>query len=265
MDALKADALNIGYQEELIVKELYMSIPKGKITVMIGANGCGKSTILKALGRILQPRKGTVYLNGADIHHLSTLEVAKQMAILPQSVQAPEGLTVGDLVSYGRYPHKKGFGALSGEDYEIVDWALGITNLSDLTCVPVDTLSGGQRQRAWIAMAIAQKTDVILLDEPTTYLDLSYQLEVLELLKHLNEVNGYTIGMVLHDINLAARHADYMIAIKNGKILKEGTPEEIMTREVLMKTYQIDAQIVMDQRTGRPICLSYDLVKTEEV
>ncbi|MHB9925907.1 ABC transporter ATP-binding protein [Clostridium botulinum] len=261
MNSITTTNLAIAYEDKLIVDGLNMNIPKGKITTIIGPNGCGKSTVLKTVGRILKPKEGLVYLNGDDIRNLSTKEVAQKMAILPQSPQAQGGLTVGELVSYGRFPHKKGFGKLSPEDKKVIEWALDITKLTELEVTMVDNLSGGQRQRVWIAMALAQQTDLILLDEPTTYLDMAYQLEVLELLYNLNRKQSCTIVMVLHDLNLAARFADYMIAIRDGSIIKCGTPKEIMTKEVLKDTFNIDAEIVWGSKTGRPTCISYELIK----
>ncbi|APC84788.1 ABC transporter ATP-binding protein [Clostridium botulinum] len=261
MNSITTTNLAIAYEDKLIVDGLNMDIPKGKITTIIGPNGCGKSTVLKTVGRILKPKEGLVYLNGDDIRNLSTKEVAQKMAILPQSPQAQGGLTVGELVSYGRFPHKKGFGKLSSEDKKVIQWALDITKLTELEVTMVDNLSGGQRQRVWIAMALAQQTDLILLDEPTTYLDMAYQLEVLELLYNLNRKQSCTIVMVLHDLNLAARFADYMIAIRDGSIIKCGTPKEIMTKEVLKDTFNIDAEIVWGSKTGRPTCISYELIK----
>ncbi|MBD5586206.1 ABC transporter ATP-binding protein [Clostridium botulinum] len=261
MNSITTTNLAIAYEDKLIVDGLNMNIPKGKITTIIGPNGCGKSTVLKTVGRILKPKEGLVYLNGDDIRNLSTKEVAQKMAILPQSPQAQGGLTVGELVSYGRFPHKKGFGKLSPEDKKVIEWALDITKLTELEVTMVDNLSGGQRQRVWIAMALAQQTDLILLDEPTTYLDMAYQLEVLELLYNLNREERCTIVMVLHDLNLAARFADYMIAIRDGSIIKCGTPKEIMTKEVLKDTFNIDAEIVWGSKTGRPTCISYELIK----
>lgn len=260
MNSIATESLAIAYEDHLIVDDLDMQIPQGKITTIIGPNGCGKSTVLKAVGRILKPKNGMVYLNGDDITHLSTKEVAQKMAILPQSPQAPAGLTVGELVAYGRFPHQRGFGKLKPEDKNIIQWALEVTKLTELETTAVDNLSGGQRQRVWIAMALAQQTELILLDEPTTYLDLAYQLEVLELLYRLNREQGCTIVMVLHDLNLAARFADYMIAIRCGDIIKHGTPEEVMTPEVLKETFHINAEIVKEPRTGRPTCISYDLL-----
>ena len=261
MNSIATKNLAIAYDGKLIVDDLNMSIPKEKITTIIGPNGCGKSTVLKTIGRILKPTKGLVYLNGEDIRNLSTKDVAKKMAILPQCPQAQGGLTVGELVSYGRFPHQKGFGNLSSEDKKIIKWALEITKLTELETTVVDNLSGGQRQRVWIAMALAQQTDLILLDEPTTYLDMAYQLELLELLYNLNREENRTIVMVLHDLNLAARFADYMIAIRSGSIIRQGTPKEIMTKKVLKDTFHIDAEIVCESRIGRPICISYELIK----
>ena len=260
MNSIATENLAVAYDENLVVDDLDMQIPQGKITSIIGPNGCGKSTVLKAVGRILKPRNGVVYLNGDDIHRLTTKEVAQKMAILPQSPQAPAGLTVGELVAYGRFPYQRGFGKLKPEDKSIIQWALEVTKLTELETIAVDNLSGGQRQRVWIAMALAQQTDLILLDEPTTYLDLAYQLEVLELLYRLNREQGCTIVMVLHDLNLAARFSDYMIAIRCGDIIQHGTPEEVMTTEVLRETFHIDAEIAKESRTGRPTCVSYDLI-----
>ncbi len=260
MNSIATEHLAVAYDETLIVDDLDMQIPEEKITVIIGPNGCGKSTVLKAVGRILKPKGGVVYLNGADIRQLTTKEVAQKMAILPQSPQAPAGLTVGELVAYGRFPHQRGFGKLKPEDKQIIHWALEVTKLTELETTAVDNLSGGQRQRVWIAMALAQQTDLILLDEPTTYLDLAYQLEVLELLYRLNREQKCTIVMVLHDLNLAARFADYMIAIRGGEIVKHGTPEEVMVPEVLKEAFHIDAEIIKEPRTGRPTCVSYNLI-----
>lgn len=263
INSITTKQLDISYDEALIVKALDMQIPHGKITSIIGPNGCGKSTVLKAIGRILKPKNGMVYLSGDDIRKLSTKDIAKKMAILPQTPTAPSGLTVSELVAYGRFPHQRGFGKLTPEDKKIVQWALSVTKLKEFENREVDTLSGGQRQRVWIAMALAQQTDLILLDEPTTYLDLAHQLEVLELLHDLNRRQGCTIAMVLHDLNLAARFSDYMIAIRGGKIIKHGKPEEVMTAKVLKEAFSIDAQIVQEPRTKRPVCLTYDLLGEE--
>lgn len=264
MDSILTEKLDIAYEEALIVKALNMNIPHGKITSVIGPNGCGKSTVLKAVGRILKPRNGMVYLSSDDIRKLSTKEIARKMAILPQTPTAPSGLTVSELVAYGRFPHQKGFGKLTPEDKKIVQWALSVTKLTEFENREVDTLSGGQRQRVWIAMALAQQTDLILLDEPTTYLDLAHQLEVIALLFDLNRNQKVTIVMVLHDLNLAARFSDYIIAIRCGNIIRHGSPEQVMTQEVLRDVFSIDAEVVHEPRTGRPVCLTYDLIDKQE-
>lgn len=261
MNSIVTDKLDIAYDEALIVKQLNMEIPHGKITSIIGPNGCGKSTVLKAVGRVLKPKQGMVYLNGEDIKKLTTREIAKKMAILPQTPTAPSGLTVSELVAYGRFPHQKGFGKLTDQDKEIVAWAIHVTKLENYKYREVDTLSGGQRQRVWIAMALAQKSDQILLDEPTTYLDMSHQLEILELLYDLNRNQGCTIVMVLHDLNLAARFSDHIIAISKGNIIKSGSPLEVMTSSVLKEVFHIDAKIVEESETGRPVCITYKLLK----
>ncbi|MCA0986662.1 ABC transporter ATP-binding protein [Guptibacillus algicola] len=264
MSRLYAEDLKVAYGEREIVKNLKIDIPDREITTIIGPNGCGKSTVLKALSRILNPKSGTVYLDGKSISKESTKKIAQKMAILPQAPDSPDGLTVGELVSYGRYPYQKGFGKLTKKDYNVIDWALSVTGILDYKERPVDALSGGQRQRVWIAMALAQETDIILLDEPTTYLDLSHQLEVLELLHQLNRDEKRTIVMVIHDLNHAARFAHHMVAMKEGSIVKEGKAEEVMTHKVLFDVFNIDAEIGVDPRTRKPVCLTYDLVKSEQ-
>jgi iron complex transport system ATP-binding protein len=263
VSSVRAEQISVAYDDNVIIDGLSIAIPLKKTTTIIGPNGCGKSTLLKAIGRILDLKKGSIYIDCNDIHRLSTKELARQMAILPQSPIAPEGVTVEELISYGRFPHQKGLGKLSNDDKEIIQWAMKATNLEKERYQTVDSLSGGQRQRVWIAMALAQETEIILLDEPTTYLDMAYQLEVLELLEELNQSYGSTIVMVLHDLNLASRFADYMVALRNGKIVSAGSPEEVMTHAVLKEVYQIDANIVKDAISNRPLCMSYQLLKTE--
>ncbi len=263
MVRLHTTDLNIGYGERLIVKDLTVEIPDKKITTIIGPNGCGKSTLLKAITRIISHQSGTVVLDGENISKQNTKELAKKMAILPQTPESASGLTVGELVSYGRFPYQKGFGRLTKRDYEMIDWALEVTGTIDFKYRPVDALSGGQRQRVWIAMALAQETDIIFLDEPTTYLDMAHQLEVLELLQSLNIQEHRTIIMVLHDLNQAARFADNIIAMKDGEIVKAGNYEEVITRDVLRKVFQIDAEIGRDPRTKKPMCITYNLLKGE--
>lgn len=261
MESILTKHLNIGYDEFLIVEDLNIKIPKGKITSIIGPNGCGKSTILKAVGRILKSQKGSVYLNGEEITTMSTKDVAKKMSILPQTPFSPNGLTCSELVAYGRFPHQKGFGKITEEDRKIIKWALSSTNLLDYENREVDTLSGGQRQRVWIAMALAQQSELILLDEPTTYLDFPHQLEILQLLDKLNKEGNSTIVMVLHDLNLASRYSDYIIALKKGRVVKEGTAYEVIVPKVLEEVYNIDAEIIKEPRGNRPVCVTYDLIK----
>jgi len=263
MTALKVEKVAIGYSNTLIIDELSVSIPEKKITTIIGPNGCGKSTLLKATSRILKTKSGAVYLDGRAIHQLSTKEVAKKMAILPQTAEAPGGLTVFELVSYGRFPHQSGFGSLKKKDYEYIYWAIDVTGLNEFKDRPIEALSGGQRQRVWIAMALAQDTEILILDEPTTYLDLAHQLDILLLLQRLNQEEGRTIVMVLHDLNHASRFSDYMIAMKNGELIKEGSPEEVMTCANLQHVFNIDASIATCPFSKNPICLSYQLCEKD--
>jgi iron complex transport system ATP-binding protein len=263
MVRLSTDELSIGYGERLIVKNLSIEIPDKRITTIIGPNGCGKSTLLKAITRIISHQSGNILLDGSDISKVNTKILAKQMAILPQTPESASGLTVGELVSYGRFPYQKGFGRLTKKDYEVIDWALEVTGTIDFKFRPVDALSGGQRQRVWIAMALAQETEIIFLDEPTTYLDMAHQLEVLELLQKLNHEQERTIVMVLHDLNQAARFADHIIALKDGEIVKAGNCEEVISHKVLKKVFNIDAVIGHDPRTGKPMCITYNLLKGE--
>ncbi|MCL6570839.1 MAG: ABC transporter ATP-binding protein [Bacillus sp. (in: Bacteria)] len=261
MVRLYTDNLYISYGERSIVKNLSVKIPDKKITAIIGSNGCGKSTLLKALTRIIPQQSGTVVLDGKNIDKENTKLLAKKMAILPQTPESASGLTVGELVSYGRFPYQKGFGRLTKTDCQVIDWALEVTGTTDFKFLPVDALSGGQRQKVWIAMALAQETEIIFLDEPTTYLDMAHQLEVLELLQKLNFEQGRTIIMVLHDLNHAARFADYIIALKEGQIVMAGDCEEVMTQGVLQQVFHIDAQIGRDPRTNKPMCITYNLLK----
>ncbi|WP_100398717.1 ABC transporter ATP-binding protein [Bacillus sp. FJAT-44742] len=264
MERLFASGLYVGYGEEIIVKGVSTTIPDGKITVIIGSNGCGKSTLLKAMTRIIPHQSGSIILDGKDITKEKTKTLAKKMSALPQSPESASGLTAGELVSYGRFPHQNGFGRLTKKDREAICWALEVTGTRDFVYRPVDSLSGGQRQRVWIAMALAQETEMIFLDEPTTYLDMAHQLEVLELLESLNKKQGRTIVMVLHDINQAARFADYIIALKDGEIIKSGSADEIISPSVLQEVFQIDAEIGRDPRTNKPLCITYNLIKGEQ-
>ncbi|MBD2844083.1 ABC transporter ATP-binding protein [Paenibacillus sp. IB182496] len=259
MIRLTTTGLDIAYEKRKIVEDLNIAIPQGKITALVGSNGSGKSTILKTLARIMSPSSGSVLLDGKSIHKQSTKEVAKQLAILPQNPTSPDGLTVTELVSYGRFPYQKGFGSMSKEDRRVVNWALEATAMTEFAERPVDQLSGGQRQRAWIAMTLTQETDIMFLDEPTTFLDMAHQLEVLQLLHKLNGEAGRTIVMVVHDLNHASRYADHMIAIKKGRVAGEGSPTEVMTPDILREVFGIEADVVPDPRTGVPLCLPFAL------
>ncbi|ANY67090.1 iron-dicitrate transporter ATP-binding subunit [Paenibacillus sp. BIHB 4019] len=259
MIRLTTSNLDIAYDERLIVQDLNIAIPQGKITALVGSNGSGKSTILKTMARLMNPSAGSVLLDGKSIHKQATKEVAKQLAILPQNPTAPDGLTVSELVSYGRFPYQKGFGSVSKDDRKIIQWAIEATGMVDFADRPVDQLSGGQRQRAWIAMSLAQETDILFLDEPTTFLDMAHQLEVLHLLEKLNEVNNRTVVMVVHDLNHASRYAHHMIAIKKGSVVGEGSPQQVMTPEILREVFNIEADIMPDPRTGVPLCMPYAL------
>lgn len=263
MIRLTSENLSIGYGDSFIVQNLNIEIPNKKITTIIGSNGCGKSTLLKAITRIIPHQSGSVLLDGKNIVKENTKNLARKIAILPQSPESAGGLTVGELVSYGRFPYQTGFGRLSKRDYEVIDWALDVTGTKEFKYRPIGSLSGGQRQRVWIAMTLAQETEIIFLDEPTTYLDMAHQLEVLELLQKLNEEYNRTIIMVLHDLNQAARFADYIIALKDGEVVKAGATEEIIQRDVLRQVFQIDAVIGHDPYTKKPICMTYHLMKGE--
>ncbi len=247
--------LSLSYDNDLmIVHQLNLQISKGTMTALVGPNGCGKSTLLRGLSRLLKPKQGAVYLDGQNIHAMKARDLAQQLGILPQSPTAPEGLTVHELVAQGRYPHQSWFQQWSHNDEQIVQEALVTTNLTMFADHPVDTLSGGQRQRAWVAMALAQQTDVLLLDEPTTYLDLAYQMDVLDLLDDLN-AKGHTIIMVLHDLNQAARYADTIVALRGGQIVAQGTPEQVMTVENILQVFGLQAEVMTDPITGTPMCV----------
>jgi iron complex transport system ATP-binding protein len=255
--AIKTEALTLSYGEHTIIDELDLSIPKGEITVFIGSNGCGKSTLLRAVARLLKPKSGSVLLDGAAIAKLPTKEVARKMAILPQSPTAPEGLTVMQLVKQGRYPYQTWYKQWTEEDEQKVEAALAATRLADLKDRPVDSLSGGQRQRAWIAMTLAQDTEVLLLDEPTTYLDLTHQIDILDLLFELNEKENRTIVMVLHDLNLACRYAHHIVALKDKKVFAQGKPESIINRALVKEVFQMDCAVTIDPLFGTPLCIPY--------
>ncbi|MEP0912901.1 ABC transporter ATP-binding protein [Leptolyngbya sp. GB1-A1] len=247
--------LTLSYDRTAIIRELNVDIPIHRITALVGANGCGKSTLLKGLARLLKPQSGIVYLNGTAIAQLASKEVAKQLGMLPQSPIAPEGLTVRELVAQGRYPHQSWFQQWSKEDEQFMEQALAMTGITELGDRPLDSLSGGQRQRAWIAMALAQNTPILLLDEPTTFLDLAHQIEVLDLLYDLNQTRGQTVVMVLHDLNQACRYADYLVAMKQGHIYAQGSPVEVMTEAMVREVFGLESRIVPDPIAGTPMCI----------
>lgn len=261
---INVENITIGYSTKPIIDGLTASIPKGQITTIIGPNGCGKSTLLKSIARILTPQGGSISLDGKQIHNASTKDIAKQLAILPQSAEAPTGLTVRQLVSYGRFPHQNAWGKLTKEDYDIIDEAIEQTGLTTYTNQSIEVLSGGQRQRAWIALALAQQTDVLILDEPTTYLDLTYQLDVLELLQDFNQKEGKTIVMVLHDLNHASRFSNYLIAMTDGAVVTTGKPEEVMTSVHLRKIFKIEPFFTTCPFSQNPICVSYERMQKNE-
>ncbi|MGT2906846.1 ABC transporter ATP-binding protein [Streptococcus dentiloxodontae] len=260
MSQIRAEDIQVSYDKNIIIDQLSLEIPEGKITTIIGSNGCGKSTLLKALTRIQNLNSGSIFLDGDSIASLPTKEIAKKMALLPQVLEATEGISVYELISYGRFPHQKYLGMLTKQDRDKIHWAMEVTRTTSFANLEVDDLSGGQRQRVWIAMALAQDTDTIFLDEPTTYLDLNHQLEILELLNRLNKESGKTIIMVLHDLNLSARFSDRLIAMKDGQVHYQGKAEEVMTSEILRDIFQIDAHIVSDPIHNKPTVLTYQLL-----
>jgi len=254
---LQSLELTLGYEQKTIIQSLDLAIEPSQITVLVGGNGCGKSTLLKSFARLLKPSAGKILLNGTDIHTLSGKEVARKLAILPQGPIAPEGLTVEQLVRQGRYPHQNWLQSWAEEDERLVNKALADTNMTEFASRSIDALSGGQRQRAWIAMALAQDTNILLLDEPTTYLDLTHQIEILDLLFELNLVHKTTILMVLHDLNLAARYAHKMIAIKDGAVFCQGAPEDILDHEMVKAVFDMECYISQDPLFGSPMCIPY--------
>lgn len=249
---LETQELSAGYDEIKIIENLRLKIPSNKISVIIGANGCGKSTLLKTLSRLIKPCGGDVVLDGKKISEYPSTELAQTLGLLPQSPIVPEGITVADLVARGRFPYRKFMKNMSKEDYAAVEDALNIMGIADLANRSVDELSGGQRQRVWIALALAQDTDILLLDEPTTFLDISYQVEILDLLTDLNRKRGTTIVMILHDINLSARYADYLFAFYKGQLVAQGVPSEIVTPELIRTVYDLDCMVISDPVSQTP-------------
>ncbi|MBF4463086.1 MULTISPECIES: ABC transporter ATP-binding protein [unclassified Rathayibacter] len=255
--SLSAESVTLAYDNRVVVDRLSLTVPTGAISVIVGANACGKSTLLRAMARLIVPREGAVLLDGRAIHRLPTRKVAQQVGLLPQTPIAPEGIAVSDLVARGRYPHRGlfGRGGAGGDDDAIVEDALRATGTLELADRPVDELSGGQRQRVWIALALAQRTDVLLLDEPTTYLDVAHQIEVLDLLTDLNRSRGTTIVIVLHDLNLAARYADHLFAVRAGAVHASGTPAEVVTAETVRSVFGMESRVIEDPVSRTPLVL----------
>ena len=250
---LAASHLELAYDDRTIVADLSLGIPTAQITVIVGPNACGKSTLLRALGRLLTPKHGSVLLDGDEIRSLPTREVAQKLGVLPQQPISPDGIAVTDLVARGRHPHQRWFRQWSSEDEAAVQQALVATKTDQLADRAVDELSGGQRQRVWIAMALAQGTDLLLLDEPTTFLDLTHQIDVLDLLCDLNREQDRTIVCVLHDLNLACRYAHHLVAMRDGAIVAEGPPAEIVTQDLVQEVFGLDARIITDPVAGTPL------------
>jgi iron complex transport system ATP-binding protein len=252
---LVAHDVTLAYGDRVVVHDLDLALAPGRITAIVGANGCGKSTLLRALARLLAPREGEILLDGEPIHRMPSREVATVLGLLPQSPIAPEGIVVSSLVGRGRHPHQRMLAGWTARDYEAVAAALDMTETADLADRAVDELSGGQRQRVWIAMVLAQETDILLLDEPTTFLDVANQVEVLDLLTDLNRSRRTTIVMVLHDLNLAARYADELVAVKDGRVHAIGTPGDVVTEDTIREVFGLDSMVIADPLTGKPLVL----------
>ena len=253
--ALETKSVTLAYEQNVIAKNLSVEIPNGKFTVIVGPNGCGKSTLLRSLSRLLLPQSGEILLNGENIHSQSTREVAKKLGLLPQSAIAPNGIKVIDLVSRGRFPHQKWFQTWSEADQKAVELAMQATGVMDFSQHNVDQLSGGQRQRVWVAMALAQETSLLLLDEPTTYLDIAHQIELMDLFQDLNRIQGHTLVAVLHDLNHACRYADHLIMIKAGEVIATGSPNEIVTEALIKQVFGLSCLILPDPISNTPLII----------
>lgn len=251
--SLEARDLSLAYEELLVVENLSLSIPEGQITMIVGANACGKSTLLRGMARLLKPKGGAVFLDGKSIQDLPTKDVAKRMGILPQGPISPDGIVVSDLVARGRYPHQGWIRRWTSDDERAVLEALELTDTADLASRSVDELSGGQRQRVWLAMALAQQTPLLLLDEPTTYLDLTHQLDLLDLVAHLNQSEGRTAVIVLHDLNHACRYAHHIVAMKAGAMVAQGPPETTITADLVDEVFGLSCKVIPDPETGTPL------------
>lgn len=249
----QAEQLVAGYDNKTVIQEISLVIPSNKISVIIGANGCGKSTLLKTLARLIKPTSGKITLDGRALSKIPSKQLARVVGLLPQSPIVPEGISVTDLVGRGRFPHQTLFNGWSKKDYEAVAEAMSIMNITEFANHNIDELSGGQRQRVWIAMALAQQTDILFLDEPTTFLDITYQVEILDLLTDLNRKHGTTIVMVLHDINLSARYADHIFALDKGKLIAEGEPSKVITNSMVKEIFGLDSTVIKDPLSGSPL------------
>jgi ferric hydroxamate transport system ATP-binding protein len=257
IEPLRAEGLDVALGGRTIIRDACLELAAGAVTALVGPNGSGKSTLLRALARVVAPSAGTVLLDGRDIASVPTAEVARRLAYLPQDAVAPAGMTVRALVELGRRPHLGRLGFMRADDRDAVDWAIAATDLEALAARRVDTLSGGERQRAWLALALAQRTSLLLLDEPTTYLDIRHQLDVLALVRRLNADHGLTVCWVLHDLNAAAAYSDAMVWLRDGRVIAAGRAEALVTPDLMRRTFDVDAAVVPDPRTGRPVCLPF--------
>ncbi|MYG92424.1 MAG: ABC transporter ATP-binding protein [Acidimicrobiia bacterium] len=262
--AFTIDGVSTGYGSHVVSRRLSLTIEHGTMAALVGPNGSGKSTTLKTLARLIAPLRGAVYLSGQDINRLPTRQVARQMAILPQVHEVPAELTVMELVEQGRFPHVGALGMLRRRDDQAIQDAIAMTRLSDFVHRPIDTLSGGERQRAWMALALSQQTDILLLDEPTTFLDVGHQLDLLELISGLNRDRGVTIVMVLHDLNHAARFSDRMIAMSGGDVVADGPPAQVLTPRLLRDCFGVEASVATDPNTGSPMCIPHSPIFSED-
>lgn len=253
--SLATESITLCYDQNIITQDLSVHIPEGKFSVIVGPNGCGKSTLLRAMSRLLEPKSGQVLLNGQDIHSLATRDVAKILGLLPQSAIAPDGIKVVDLIARGRFPHQKWFQPWREEDQNAVDAAMKATSITEFAQYNVDQLSGGQRQRVWVAMALAQETPLLLLDEPTTYLDIAHQIELMDLFQDLNRLQGHTLVAVLHDLNHACRYADNLIAMKAGQIIATGAPKDMVTETLIEEVFGLPCIILDDPISGTPLII----------
>ncbi|PRY58756.1 iron complex transport system ATP-binding protein [Knoellia remsis] len=253
MTAFHIDSLTVRFGERAALDDVTLTLPRHTVTAIVGPNGCGKSTLLRSLARLLRPTQGRVLLGDEDVSGIDRRDFARRVALLPQGPQAPDNLSVIDLVARGRDPYRRWFDQWSRPDEDIVTDALRRTGLEDVADRPLETLSGGQRQRAWVALALAQRTDILLLDEPTTYLDLAHQLDVLDTVTELHRRDGVTVVMVLHDLSLAARYADHVVAMRSGGVVEAGPVAEVITPAMLRAVFDVEAQIVPDPDTGRPL------------